>query len=323
MKQLFTLVITLFVFSSSVFAYDGHGKKKAVLVTGASSGIGLNITEHLVKSGYYVYAGARKEADLKRLDAMENVSSVKLDVTKDDEIAAAVKLVEAEGRGLYGVINNAGVGTFTRISEMSVGDINWIYDINVLGPHRVNQAFMPMLKDSKGRTATIGSISGYLSNPASGAYSMSKMAAEVYIEALDEDVQEYGMQAALIAPGAYKSKIREKVAMHMISGNYEMSADEEAMSDEQRKQLTDMRKRNDELKDPDEVSEAVLKFLSAEDPKTRYMVTPNENQARLTVQMAMTRMLDTNADQPYEFSREQLIKMMDEMLNPPAEKAEE
>ena len=82
---------------------------KAVLVTGASSGIGLRIAETLSNNGFYVYAGARKAADLERLDALENVSSVRLDVTVDEDIQAAVDFVEKQGRGLWGVVNNAGV----------------------------------------------------------------------------------------------------------------------------------------------------------------------------------------------------------------------
>src|ERR1700754_1191377 len=86
-------------------------KQKAVLVTGGSSGIGLAITQLLSKSGFYVYATARKDEDIKRLDAMDNVSGLRLDVTQQAQVDAAVKFVEAQGRGLYGVINNAGVAS--------------------------------------------------------------------------------------------------------------------------------------------------------------------------------------------------------------------
>ncbi|NNJ72669.1 MAG: hypothetical protein HKP09_05760 [Enterobacterales bacterium] len=121
------------------------------------------------------------------------------------------------------------------------------------------------------------------------------------------------MQASLIAPGGYKSKIREKVAMHMISGDYKLGADEKSMSKEELKQLEDMRANNAALKEPDEVSQAVLAFLSADNPKVRYLVTPNENQAKLTITAAMRRMLEHNAEQPYEYTMEELFKMMQEL----------
>ena len=310
--QLLLLLTTILLLPQSN-ADDHANAQKAILVTGASSGIGLNITQHLAKAGYYVYAGARKEADLKRLDAIDNVTAVKLDVTVQEQTDAAADFVKSQGRGLYGIINNAGVGTFDNISEASLDDMIWIHDVNVFGPHRVNLSFMSLLKESKGRTATIGSISGYLASPRSGAYSMSKMGVEVYAEALDADLQQYDMHAANIAPGSYKSKIREKVVMHTLTGKYDMKEKDTKLSEEEQKRLDEMRSSNDGMKEPDEVSAVVLAFLAAEQPKIRYMVTPNKEQAMLTVTSAMKRLIETNADQPYTLSREELIKLMDEV----------
>ena len=311
--RLLLLLTTILLLPQSI-ADDHSDAQKAVLVTGASSGIGLNITQHLAKAGYYVYAGARKAADLERLNAMDNVTAVKLDVTVQEQIDAAAEFVKSQGRGLYGIINNAGVGTFANsLSEAPMDDMVWMHDINVFGPHRINLAFMPQLKESKGRTATIGSISGYLASPRSGIYSMTKMGVEVYAEALDAELQTIGMHAANIAPGGYKSKIREKVVMHTITGKYDMKSDDTKLSEEQQKQLQEMRESNDAMKEPDEVSEVVLAFLAAEEPKVRYMVTPNKEQAMMTVTSAMRRLTETNADQPYSLSRDELIKLMDEV----------
>src|SRR5580693_8309839 len=83
----------------------------AILVTGASTGIGRRITERLAADGYFVYAGARKEADLQALGAIQNVQAVRLDVTKPEDIDATVETVTKAGRGLYGLVNNAGVVT--------------------------------------------------------------------------------------------------------------------------------------------------------------------------------------------------------------------
>ena len=82
--------------------------RRAVLVTGASSGIGRKTAEFLAANGFFVYAGARKEKDLRELDAIENVQSIRLDVTIPEQIEAAVETVRAGGRGLYGLVNNAG-----------------------------------------------------------------------------------------------------------------------------------------------------------------------------------------------------------------------
>jgi len=91
-------VIGLSIPSRADASEEAVAAQKSVLVTGASSGIGLKITEVLSERGVHVYAGARKEADLERLDAMENVSSVKLDVTVQSEIDAAVEKIAGEGQ---------------------------------------------------------------------------------------------------------------------------------------------------------------------------------------------------------------------------------
>src|SRR5690349_5738088 len=83
---------------------------KAVLVTGASSGIGRKIAERLAADGYFVYATARKEEDLKALGGIKNVQPLHLDVTQPADIAAALETVTKANRGLYGLVNNAEIG---------------------------------------------------------------------------------------------------------------------------------------------------------------------------------------------------------------------
>ena len=92
-------------------------RQKAVLVTGASTGIGLKITERLATDGYYVYAGARKDADIEALSKIKNVQGVRLDVTKQEDIDAALATIKQAGRGLYALINNAGTATSGSVIE--------------------------------------------------------------------------------------------------------------------------------------------------------------------------------------------------------------
>jgi NADPH:quinone reductase-like Zn-dependent oxidoreductase len=108
MKKTFVIGLCAALLAGPVTGADSTGTtaQKAVLVTGASTGIGRKITEQLAAAGYFVYAGARKDADLLALDAIENVDAVRLDVTKPEEIAAAVASISKAGRGLYGVVNN-------------------------------------------------------------------------------------------------------------------------------------------------------------------------------------------------------------------------
>jgi NAD(P)-dependent dehydrogenase (short-subunit alcohol dehydrogenase family) len=94
--------------------------QRAVLVTGASTGLGRAIAERLAAEGYLVFAGARKKADLDALDAIENIRAIRLDVTVDEEVEAAVATIRAEGRGLYGLVNNAGVLITGPMSEVDI-----------------------------------------------------------------------------------------------------------------------------------------------------------------------------------------------------------
>src|SRR6201999_686648 len=158
----FVFIAMLAIGLSQSAIAEESSKIKAVLVTGASSGIGLAITQYLASHGFYVYAGARKDEDLERLNTIKNVSSLRLDVTKQADVDAAVQFVTAQGRGLFGVINNAGVAGIADLTKTSDQDVLWQYDINVMGPLRVNRAALALLQKGKGRTAIIGSLSAFL-----------------------------------------------------------------------------------------------------------------------------------------------------------------
>jgi len=166
------------------FETKNNSSTKAILVTGASSGIGEQIALTLSQNGYYVYAGARKDKDLARLNKLPNMQSLRLDVTKQSDIDAAVRKVQAEGRGLFGLVNNAGVFLFDPLIEVSEQDMQFIIDVNVMGPYRVTKAFAPLIIESKGRINTIGSVAGLFSGRLFGPYGISKFAVEAYSEAL-------------------------------------------------------------------------------------------------------------------------------------------
>ena len=168
------LGITTGLILSAVPATFAANEQQAVLVTGASSGIGRKITEVLASKGYFVYAGARKEQDLAELNAIENVQSIRLDVTVQEDIDNAVDTVTQAGRGLHGLVNNAGVGVVGSATQMTEADLHFTMDVNVFGPYRITRAFAPLIIESKGRITTIGSISGILSSRRLAAYSMSK-----------------------------------------------------------------------------------------------------------------------------------------------------
>lgn len=309
-RQMVILVAGLLAMSSTVPGADLQDRK-AVLVTGASSGIGLRIAETLAENGFYVYAGARKADDLARLDSMDNISSVRLDVTSDEDIAAAARYVEEQGRGLWGVVNNAGVLRYASLASGPESEFRFTFDVNVFGPFRINQAFLPMLIESSGRTATISSINGFIPSDGVAGYATSKFAVEGYTDSLAQELEGTGVHVSAVQPGAYKSAIRDKLLEQALA---QADSGDLSLADEERQDLEQFAASNEGMKEPDEVADAVLHLMTSESPKRRYMVTPNAGQAEITIRYAMRRVLELNEDQPYSYSRDELVALIDELL---------
>ena len=301
----------LTIASVSVYADD---EQQAVLVTGASSGIGLRITEVLSSNGYLVYAGARKEADLKRLEAMPNVESVRLDVTVQSDIDAAVNLISTRGLGLYGLINNAGITMAGPLVEVPVAELEWLFNVNVYGPYRMTQAFAPLIIESKGRIVTIGSVLGIFSGSMSGHYSMSKHAMEAFTDSLAAEMERFGVNVSLIEPGTYASNAGKAASERLEEKAYwsESSAYKNELIF-----LRGAQSRGSSGKDPEDVAKAVMQALSADRPKRRYMVVPDASTANMTISKAIDRMLELNQEQAHSMSREQLVEIIDRKLKKP------
>ena len=277
--------------------------QKAILVTGASTGIGRKVTERLAADGYFVYAGARKEEDLKALGAIKNVQAVRLDVTKPEDIDAAVTTIKNGGRGLYGLVNNAGVVTVAPFADMKMDEFDLVMAVNVYGPVRVTQAVMPLIVAQKGRITNIGSISGILSNATLTAYSMSKHAMEAFTDSLAQQLVPLGVQVSVIEPGNYNSDI-VKNAVNRAGGEAHFSDPK----------MYPMEADRSKYKDPDEVAAAVERALFEPQPKRRYLVVPNQEEAEITIRRQLQQLVQLNEGQPYTYDRQALVKMLDEAL---------
>lgn len=287
--------------------------QKAVLVTGASSGIGRHVTELLAAQGYFVYAGARSQQDLEALDALENVEAIRLDVTVQDEIDAAVETVRKGGRGLHGLVNNAGVATLGPLIETDIGELQWLFDVNVYGVYRVTQAFAPLIIEAQGRIVNISSISGVLEWPLGGLYTMSKHAIEAYNDTLALELARFGVGVSAIEPGNFKSDITANARARMAKSGVQRPDTRYA---EEWAGGTDRPDDRSQYKEPDEVAAAVLHALFDSNPKARYLVVPNQEEARRTIGEAIKELIELNADQPYSYNREQLIEMIDAAMTP-------
>jgi NAD(P)-dependent dehydrogenase (short-subunit alcohol dehydrogenase family) len=181
---------------------------EAVLVTGASSGIGLATVEALVRRDFVVYAAVRGELDAQRLGAL--IRPLRFDVTDAAAIAAAADRVRADGLPLRGVVNNAGVALGGPLEYLPVDQLRRQFEINVFGAMTVSQAFLPLLRQSHGRLVFVGSISGRLAVPFVGPYSASKFALRALADALRLELRSASVAVSLIEPGSVKTPIWEK-----------------------------------------------------------------------------------------------------------------
>jgi len=285
---------------------------KAVLITGASTGIGRAMTELLASKGYFVYAGARKEQDLRDLNAIANVQAIRLDVTSKADIAAAVALVEKGGRGLYGLVNNAGVAVAEPLIELEEEDLTFLFDVNVYGPYRMTKAFSKLLIASKGRVVTTGSISGILSGPLLGAYSMSKHAVEAYTDALAAELARVDVKVSVIEPGNYQSDMGRNVVRRMEERGKKI---EGSMFEKELRNLITSTTAESRDPKPDDVAQAALHALFDPAPKARYMVVPNQRQAGATLRKQIQELVQLNEGHQFSYSRDSLVAMLDQALS--------
>jgi len=308
--------LTLAAFGSigatSLEAQGGSEAQKAILVTGASTGIGRAIAEMLASDGYFVYAGARKDRDLRELDAIENIQSIRLDVTKQDEIDAAVQTVTDAGRGLYGLVNNAGVAVLGPMIEVTEEDLDFQFDVNVFGPYRITKAFAPLIIEAEGRITTTGSISGILSGGMAGPYSMSKHAVEAYTDALAAEMARFGVKVSVVEPGRFQSNMSANVLSRMEEMN--QSPEGSLFEADMRGMIQYASGDESQYKEPTEVAEAVMRALFDDDPVIRYMVAPTEQSARGTIMGAMAKVIQLNDGQASPFDRETLLEMFETVL---------
>jgi len=321
MKAFTRLLLVLVVISvSSPLALSAAAQadevQKAVLVTGASTGIGRKIAEKLAAEGHFVYAGARKAEDIAALSAIENIQGIRLDVTVQEEIDAAVRVVEEGGLGLYAVVNNAGVNVLAPLIEIDEEELDFLFDVNIYGPYRVTKAFAPLIIESQGRISNISSISGTLSGPLYGIYSMSKHALEAYTDSLAHEMRILNVKVSAIEPGNYKTNIFHNRCDRMLARGYsaEGSRFEEFVAPR-----VDMCKKRpiDTDPEPDQVADAALHALFDDNPKEHYLVVPEQRQAEWTIRKAIEELVSLNKDHHFSYSRDELVQLLDEQLAPP------
>ncbi len=250
---------------------------QAVVITGASTGIGAACAIHLDRLGFRVFAGVRKPEDGLGLqkNSSDRLVPIALDVTDTSSIHKSHALVsELTGTdGLYGLINNAGIAVVAPLEAVPIPDLRHQLEVNVIGQVAVTQAFLPLVRQARGRIINMGSIAGLASMPLMGPYSASKFALEAITDALRLEVQQWGIHVSIIEPGAIATPIWSKSTI-------EAAEREAALGDDLRSLykpiIAAVRKIVEEASkravSSDTVARVVEAALTVPTPKTRYLV---------------------------------------------------
>ncbi len=184
-------------------------RDKAVLITGCSSGIGLNVAKGLQHAGYRVFASARRDEDVDRLQS-SGFECVKLDLNYSESIRDAVStLMNRTNNHLYALVNNGAYGQPGAVEDLSRETLTRQFETNVFGTQELTNFVLPVMrKANKGRIVQISSILGLICLPYRGAYNASKYALEALSDSLRLELRNTGIKVSLIEPGPIHSDFR-------------------------------------------------------------------------------------------------------------------
>ncbi len=244
--------------------------QKVAIVTGSSSGIGLETAIHLAKNGFKTYATMRnlgKSDTIKSQSENLPIEILQLDVTDDASVKNAINtVVEKEGR-IDVLVNNAGYGLIGAVEDLSSEEVKNQFDTNVFGPFRTIREVLPtMRKQKSGKIITISSIAGFMGMPIFSAYVASKFAVEGLSDSLRQEVAPFGIHACVVEPGVIKTGIMEtmptaKKAMENSAYSEMMQALGKTMGEMMEKQSSP----------PSVVAGVVLKAAISDNPEARYV----------------------------------------------------
>jgi NAD(P)-dependent dehydrogenase (short-subunit alcohol dehydrogenase family) len=249
----------------------------AVVVTGASTGIGRATALLLDKQGYRVFAGVRKQADAESLaeEGSDKLTPIMIDVTKQRSISAAkAKVQGAVGKdGLVGLVNNAGVGDGGPVETMDLDVFRNVLEVNLVGQIAVTQAFLPLIREAPGTIVFIASIGGRIATPFMSPYNTSKFAVEALGESLRGELAPWGIDVVVVEPGSIDTPIWKKGAETIEDQFARMPASTKRLYGKQLKRmdevLTETAKRGIS---PQKVAKVIHTAIRSEKPKHRYLV---------------------------------------------------
>jgi NAD(P)-dependent dehydrogenase (short-subunit alcohol dehydrogenase family) len=268
------------------------GHDRSILVTGASSGIGLASAKLLNSRGWQVLATAQRQEDLSRLEALGLVA-LPLELTDRTSIAACADaaLERTQGR-LYALFNNAAYGQPGAVEDLAVEVLKAQFEVNLFAWHDLTRRLVPAMRDAgRGRIVQCSSVLGFVSPPYRGAYNASKHALEALSDALRLELQGSGVLVSIIEPGPIESRF---LATALEAFRRNVPFEGSAHASEYRRRLATMeaggRKRGKLL--PEAVAWKVVHAVESRRPKVRYRVTTPTHLAALGKRLLPAALMD-------------------------------
>ena len=244
---------------------------KTICITGASTGLGLDATAYMIDKGFDVIATVRKKEDGVKLqnDFGDRVFVVYMDLVDPKSINNAVKTISDHlgERGLYALINNAGVAVPGPLMYLPMEKFKFQFEVNVFGLLEFTQGLFPKLRTEAGsRVINISSVSGLVTSPFTGAYSASKFALEALSDGMRRELMLFDIKVVIIEPGPVKTPIWRKnmnVADDYKDTPYKdlLKHAEDVIANTEANAIR-----------PVEVSRAIYRALTLKNPRTRYIV---------------------------------------------------
>lgn len=252
--------------------------ERTVLLTGCSSGIGRESALRFLDQGWVTYATARSLKDIEELGEM-GCHTAELDVTQPEQISTVVQRIIEENGHIDCLVNNAGSARIGALEEFPADSLQYEFDVNLFGPHRLVRSVLPSMRE-KGNGTIINVSSGlsHVSLPAAGPYSATKHAMKSYTETLRMEVEPLGIDVVHIEPGFTKTGFEEKIEAALSD-----SIGDESPYRPVHENAIDINKfmmRDYIADDPSKVAEAIVQSAEADDPSLRKPVGWN---VRLTL----------------------------------------
>lgn len=179
---------------------------KTVLITGASSGMGKETAKKLLQDGgYTVYVAARRVDKMRDLEELGAIA-LSMDITKEDDVVAVVRRIEAERGGIDILVNNAGFGMYGAMEDTSIDDARYQFEVNLFGLARLTQLALPYMRaQGAGKIVNISSMGGKIYTPLGSWYHATKHALEGWSDCLRLELARFGIDVIVIEPGAIET----------------------------------------------------------------------------------------------------------------------